>query len=607
MSAPSIVVQIIEPVATVTARGCAVTVDELDGHSSTRHAASLPQHEWSIVQIRQHHSVCHTEQVAGRAEVIWRVARDRQLRRLQLSFIGFAFAEHATWLAIIVYAYERGGVAEAGLLAMIQLLPAMVVAPFAAYAGDRFPPERVLSCGYAAQAIAMTATALAMWAHQPVLAYAAATVVASSITFSRPVLSAVLPAITQTPGDLVAANVVTGFVEYVGMMLGPLIGGLVLASSGPALVFAICGAATANSALTSLRLKLVHRPVDNTSIRARDVTRAVWEGFRALRTHKALRALIVLMSIGGLIRGVTDVLMVLFAQARLGGGGGEAGALGTGAGIGAVVGAVLAAGLIGRVKLAPYLLASALLFSAAFYALTGVNALLASTVMFVLFGLAESMLRVTAAVGVQRLSPDEFLARIFGVGEGLQMAAMAFGSFLVSVVVRAMGLSPALVFLGTVVMVSMFWTIARFRALGGDVPPPADHLIDRLLADPVFAHLAAPALSRLALSLHEIVLPQGQTVIIEGEYGDRYYLIAGGTVNVIVGGELMRTMGPGESFGEIALLRDVPRTATVTCASEVELYAVERDDFLQVVTGHPRSLAATSQVARAIASDEDER
>ena len=219
------------------------------------------------------------------------------------------------------------------------------------------------------------------------------------------------------------------------------------------------------------------------------------------------------------------------------------------ASIGAVVGAVLAAGLIGRVKIAPYLLASALIFS----------------------------------------------------------TAMAFGSFLVSVVVRAMGLSPALVFLGTVVMVSMLWTIARFRALGGDVPPPAGHLIDRLLADPVFAHLAAPALSRLALSLHEIVLPQGQTVITEGEHGDRYYLIVRGTVNVSVGGELMRTMGPGESFGEIALLRDVSRTATVTCASDVELYAVERHDFLQVVTGHPRSLAVASEVAQAFASGEDER
>ena len=544
--------------------------------------------------------------MSGRAAVVWRVTRDPQLRRLQVSFIGFAFAEHATWLAIIFYAYQRGGIAESGLLAMIQLLPATIVAPFAAYAGDRFPPERVLSCGYAAQAISMTATALAMWADQPVLAYIAATVAASSITFSRPVLSAILPAITQTPADLVAANVVTGFVEYLGMLLGPLIGGFILAGSGPALVFAICGAATANSAALSLRLKLVRQAIDASAIKAGEVLGAVWAGLRALRAHAALRSLIVMVSIGGLIRGLTDVLMVLFAEARLSGGGGEAGALGTGLGIGAVAGAVVAAGLIGRARIAPYLFASGLLCAVGFCALAGTNGLVLAIAMFILFGLAESMLHVTVAVGVQRLSPDEFLARIFGVSEGLNMAAMAIGSYVISLVVRGLGLGPALVVLGVAMFVVMVWTTARFRALGGDVAPPPAEVIDRLLQDPVFEHLAVAALSRLTVELELVTVPAGDVVITEGEHGDRYYLIVAGTVEVTIGGEFVRTMGAGDSFGEIALLRDLPRTATVTCATDVDLYAVARDDFLQAVTGHPRSIAAATETVRTFLADEDD-
>jgi MFS family permease len=542
--------------------------------------------------------------VKGRALVVWNVAKDRQLRRVQISFIGFAFAEHATWLAIIFYAYERGGVAEAGLLAMIQLLPAMLVAPFAAYAGDRFRAERVLSSGYAAQSLAMTATALAMWANQPVLAYTAATVTASCITFSRPIVSAVLPAITQTPGDLVAANVVTGFVEYVGMMLGPLIGGFVLAAWSPAAVFAICGAATANSTLTSLRLHLEHQSVPLGGVRARDVLRAVWDGLVALRSHNALRSLIILMSIGGLVRGVTDVLMVLFAEERLSRGGGDAGILGTGLGIGAVVGAVAAAGLIGRARIAPYLTTSALVVAIAFVALSGISTLVLAGLMFALFGLSESLLRVTTAVGVQRLSPDDFLARIFGVGEGLQMASMAFGSLLVALIVRAMGLGPALVVLGVAVIASMAWTTDRFRRRGGDVPPPPDDVIDRMLEDPVFRYLAAPALARLASNASTVLHHAGDAVITEGEAGDRYFLMVEGEVEVTVGGRVTRRMGPGTSFGEIALLRGVPRTATVTCLTDVAAYAIDRDDFLQAVTGHPRSLASASDVADTLISDD---
>ena len=251
-------------------------------------------------------------------------------------------------------------------------------------------------------------------------------------------------------------------------------------------------------------------------------------------------------------------------EARLDSGGGAAGLLGVGMGVGAVVGAVGSAGLIGRALISSYLVCSAALFAVAFIVLSGVEVLIIGMVLFACFGLGESLLRVTSSVGTQRLSPDAFLARIFGVAEGLQMAAMALGSFALSVIVRTMGLGPALATMGSVGALTMMWTTLRFRRGGGDVPPPPAELIDRLLRDDVFRHLPGLALARLAGRICDVRVESGAAVITEGERGDRYYLITSGRVTVTVAGEFVREMGPGQAFGEIALVRDLPRTATVT-------------------------------------------
>ena len=542
--------------------------------------------------------------VGGRAGVVWKVAQDRQLLRLQLGFVGFAFAEHATWLAILVFAFDRGGVREAGVVAVVQLGPAIVITPFAAYAGDRFRPERVLAAGYGMQAVSMLATAMAMWADRALLAYAAGSVAATCITFSRPVMGAILPIVARTPNDLVAANVVTGFTEYIGMFVGPLIAAALLAGGSPSSVFAVCAGITAASALLSagLRLRDTGR-ADGPIIDARGVVAEIFGGLRLISELATLRMLVVLVAVGALTRGVNDVLMVLFADARLDGGGGAAGLLGAGLGIGAVIGSIGAAGLIGRSRLLPYLLASALLAAAPYFGLAGIEVLAPALAMFLLFGVAESLLRVTTSVGIQRSSPDGVLARIFGVAEGLQMALMALGSLLVAVLVDAIGLNGALAIIGGLTALAMVVASVRFRRLGGDVPPPPDHVVARLLVDPVFEPLGMAAISRLADRVETVSSDPGAVVITEGEDGDRYYLIVDGRVDVTIKGQLVRTMSTGESFGEIALLRNVPRVATVTCATRVELLAISRDDFIETVTGHPRSFATASRIVGDLVPD----
>jgi len=541
-----------------------------------------------------------------RAAVVWRVARDHQLSRIEVSFLGFSFAEHSTWLAILVFAYQRGGIGEAGVVAVVQLAPAMVVTPFAAYAGDRFPPERVLAVGYAVQSVSMAGTAIAMWAGHPLLAYAAGAVAATSITFTRPVMGAILPIVVRTPNDLVAANVVTGFTEYLGMFAGPLIGAVMLTAGTPALVFAVCAAVTGSSALLTTRVTLVDdEPRRHPSIDAGGAVSEIFGGVRALGEHNSLRLLVLLVSVGALTCGVNDVLMVSFAEARLDAGGGVAGILGGGLGIGAILGALVAAGLIGRSRLMPYLLGAAVLAGAPYFALAGIDALAPAAAMFLLFGMGESVLRVTTDVGIQRHAPDRVRARVFGVCEGLQMVLMALGSLLVSVLVGAIGLNSAMAIIGGGAALGVVLVSARFRSIGGDVPPPPEHIIERLFADPVFEFLGAPAVSRLADTLELVSVGAGEVVIAEGEPGDRYYLIVEGTAVVSECGRVIRSMGPGESFGEIALLRDVPRTATVRATTDVDLYAISREAFLETVTRHPRSMATADRIVGDLLPDTD--
>jgi MFS family permease len=133
------------------------------------------------------------------------VVADPNLRRVELAFLGFNMTEFATWIAILVYAFERGGAAAMGAVSVFLLIPSALVAPFAAYAGDRFRRDRVLALDYLVQGIAMAVTAATLYADASVaLVYATATIASISITFTRPAQNSLLPGLTRTPTDLTA-------------------------------------------------------------------------------------------------------------------------------------------------------------------------------------------------------------------------------------------------------------------------------------------------------------------------------------------------------------------------------------------------------------------
>ena len=198
----------------------------------------------------------------GYLAVIRAALRAPQLRRLVGAFLLFSIGEWATWIGIIVYAYGRGGAGEAGLVACVIFVPSILVAPAASLFGDRFPRARVLAAGYALQALSMGGAAIALAVGPPLVAYALATLCATSITLTRPAHGALLPEVVGSPDELAAANMASGTVEGLGALIGPLLAGILVGLGGPAAVYAATatGAAVAALAVVPIAIAAAPRP-----------------------------------------------------------------------------------------------------------------------------------------------------------------------------------------------------------------------------------------------------------------------------------------------------------------------------------------------------------
>ncbi len=532
----------------------------------------------------------------GQLALIARVARSRELRRVQLAFVAFAIAEHATWLAVFVYALGRGGPTEVGVVAVAQLAPAVLLTPFSSYAGDRFAPRRALAVGYGMQFATMSATAVAMWSDAPIVAYVFAAGAATTVSFIRPVMGALLPSVTHAPADLVAANVVVGLIEQVGIMIGPLVAGVVLAVGSPAGVFLAAAMGTGAACVSIVAVRVddddpVQRPD------AGDALQVAFAGFATLVKNQRLRVLLVVVGVAGLVQGVGDIVFVVFAAERLGGDDWVAGVLAGAFGIGGLLGALGATRMVRSARVSGQFLAAAVLIGAALLGAAWATSSAPAIVSIGLLGAGNSLLVLTATVTIQRQAPIEVLARVFGIVEGTKMAMIAGGSVLVSVLVAQMSLAAAFAVIAGATTAVLVCCIALLGRDGEDLEPVDASIVQRLLLDPVLAPLHAPTIELLARGAERLSTDAGEPIIREGELGDRYYLIVDGTVEITQDGQHLRALSGGASFGEIALLDEVPRTASATSVTRCELLSVERDDFLEAVTGHSRALRTARDVA----------
>jgi MFS family permease len=519
--------------------------------------------------------------------VIRAVLQNRGLRRVLLAYVGFNAAEYAVWLAMLVYAYGQGGTTTAGLVAVIQLAPAAVFAPFAAGLADRYPPARVLAIGYAAQGAAMGGTAVVILAGATApLAYACAAVAATAVTITRPTQAVLTPALAHTAEELTATNVVSGWVENGSIMTATALTGVILSVSGPGAVFLLCAVIALIAAALVARVAGPAAALDGGNAGPFDEAVA---GFRTLAEHGEPRMIVGLLGLESVIFGALDLLFVVLALNLLSVGSGWVGYFNAVFSAGGVVGAAAAVMLVGRRHMAPAIIIGLVVWGATFIAIAGSATLGVAVAMLIVGGAARALFDVAAKTLLQRISPADVLGRVFGVLEGTSMAGMAVGQLLVAGLVAWTGPTAALVGVGILLVVATLLAIRRLIAIDRGARVPIVE-ISLLRSIPLFHALPPPAVEGIAHALQPFDATDGQEIISQGDVGDRYYAIVDGTVCVSRNGREIAVLGRAEGFGEIALLKDVPRTASVTAVGPVRLQTLDKDSFITALTGHTPAL-----------------
>jgi MFS family permease len=528
-----------------------------------------------------------------RVAVLTRVLGNPHLRRVELAFLGFGCAEFGVWVAVLVYAFERGGTTTAAVIAVVQLLPAAVVAPLASRLVDRHGAAVALRNGYLWQALSLGVAALALLLDAPaVVVYAGAVLAASAVTLTRPAQGALLPALVARPAELIAANVVTGWVESVSVLAGPAIAGLLIAIDGPGAAVALfVGAVVASSLLVS---PLTRAAGDGPEDEAEQPAEQGGIG-ELLRSHPQLGALLAVFAAQFVALGALDVLEVVLAVKVLGLGAPGAGYLGAAFGAGAVLGGVGTLSLVGRHRLTEALLSASAVWGVGFVVLGAWPSVAAAFGLLAAAGASHALLDVSGRTILHRVVPPPLHGRVFGLLEGLSMLGLALGSISVPALVDAGGAGTALAAIGGVLIVVAALTSPVVRRLESAVPPPEAEL-QVLRRSPLLSLLPLPVLEDLARALVSQQVAPGEVVVREGEPGERFYLIADGTFEVTVAGGRLTTVGAGDGFGEIALLRDGIRTATVTALGPGLLYSLDRTPFLEAVTGSPQAHRAAEEI-----------
>ncbi|MBO0979225.1 MFS transporter [Microbacterium sp. SD291] len=519
--------------------------------------------------------------------------RNPNLRRAQLSFFFSWTAECAFMVALSIVAYNEGGALAVGIVGLVTMLPSAVLTPLLAPLADRGRRERVLVAVSLLRGMAMAIAALIVAVSGPlVLVFAVAAASAVAATLFRPAHSALLPTLCRTGHELASANVVRGLLDSIASLIGPLVAAVLLAVTQASVVLAVSAACACCAALLVTRLRY-EAPVAAAPARRPGLLAEAVEGVRAVAGNRDLPVILALISAQTLTRGALTVFAVVVAIELLGMGDSGAGALMAALGAGAVFGSLAASMLVRVWRLGAWFAIGVGLWGAPI-ALIGVfPQQTVALLLLAMVGIANALIDAAGFTLIGRLAPDAVMARVFGVLETLVALSIGLGSILASALVELFGVDVALISIGLlcpVLAVTAWWRLRHIDRTVEDL----DDEIALLQRVPMFEPLPLPAIEQLARGLERVEVGAGVTVFAQGDIGDLYYLIETGEAEVIGDGRVVATLGPGEGFGEIALLRRTHRTAGVRARTDLRLCALTGERFTSVVLGFTPSVAAAA-------------
>jgi MFS family permease len=524
-----------------------------------------------------------------------------QLRRLQLAGAVSVAGQWAYSVAVSVYAYQAGGAKAVGIVTLIRTIPAAICAPFLGTLADRLPRVAVMAASNLGRAVVIGAAGAVALADGPAWGvYTLAGLSAIIATLFLPAESSILPELARSPEELTAANVTRSTIDSVGSFAGPAIGAALLAATSAGAVFLV----TAGTFLWgAVVVSLIRSQTEGAASAADDgatvegFLRGTVAGFKTIASEKRLRLVMLLYSAQTVVAGALGVLVVATALDLLDKGPSGVGLLEAASGVGGVVGAVAAFTLIGRKRLASDFGLGIVLWGAPLILIGAWPNTAVALIALGVLGLGNTLVDVAGLTLLQRTAPPAVIGRVFGVLEMVLVGTIGLGAALAPALIAWMGIRWSLVVTGAFLPVLAALTWRRLVQI--DAESKAPEALPLLAALPIFAPLPAPQLERLASQLEAVDVAAGTEVVRQGEPGDRFYVVERGRFRVTVDGAPAGELGPGEFFGEIALLRNVPRTATVAAVEDGRLQALDREPFLAAVAGNPPSARAADAVVGA--------
>ncbi|WP_138757466.1 cyclic nucleotide-binding domain-containing protein [Modestobacter altitudinis] len=534
------------------------------------------------------------------------VTGNRNLRLAQSSSLLAWTGEFLFLSAMTVYAFDEDGAAGVGLVGFLRVLPATVALPWLGALADRVSRRRLLVVACALRAV--TAAGAAAAAAQPAAVYTLLTLSTVCHAAYRPVLAALFPTLCTTPEELTGVNAVRAVLDGAAALVGPLAAAALIAAYDPAIAFAAVALLAGAAGLLAAGLRYESpRPVaaDGPPDRS-GVVADVVEGLRELRRRGRALEVIGLGGAQCLVRGALTVLAVVVAVQLTDLGRPGVGVLWAAFGVGGLAAAMASIGAAGSARLGT-------LFGAGI-ALWGVPIVLVGLLTgspvavgaFVVIGAANALVDVTGFTLLQRLVPDQTLARVLALTEAVFSLTVALGSLAVPFVLSALGDTGALLAIGGILPVAVMARWAALRAIDADIGVRRDRIV-LLRRVGMFRLLSVPVIESLAQRLGRTRVPAQTDVFRQGDPGDGFYVIESGRVAVLDDGQEIRQLGPGDAFGEIALLRAVPRTATVRALEDTELATLSGPQFVSAVTGSSAPSSAAERVVSDHLADDQQR
>jgi MFS family permease len=518
------------------------------------------------------------------------VFANHNLRRIELAFAGSAVGNYALSVAVAIFTFHHGGVTAVGIVMAVRQAAAATVAPFAASLADRYRRERVMLASDLGRLGSVGGIALLVVTGAPTVSVWALAVCASVFgAVFRPAEAALIPLVSRSPQELTAANVTSSTFDSVGVFAGPALGAFLIAFAGYATTFTVVAATFAWSALFVLRISSAapERSAEADEETEHGGLRSLAAGFVTVGREPRLRLLIGLYDVQCFVAGALGVLIVATAIDLIGIGNAGVGILQSACGVGAVAGAGFAVTLIARSRLGGNLTAGLVLWGAPLIVIGVWPREWVAAVALAVLGIGNTLVDISAMTLVQRTTAPEVAGRVFGVLESSVVASLAVGALTAPALIGLVGTRGALLVVGAILPLLAVATRGRLAAIDDGAHIPLEQ-IAALRSVPFLTVLPLQTIEYLASRLQRVELPAGTTLFSRGDPGDSFYVLEGGTLEIDLPDGVKVEQAPA-FVGEIALLRDVPRTATVRARDDVVLWALSGDDFLGAVGGHARS------------------